>query len=39
MTSSDETELPEGTIARVGARVGRSVVGGHRAAGVRVGLA
>jgi 6,7-dimethyl-8-ribityllumazine synthase len=39
MTSSDQTELPEGTIVRVGARVGRSVVGEHRAAGVRIGLA
>jgi 6,7-dimethyl-8-ribityllumazine synthase len=39
MTSSDQSELPDGTIARFADRVGRSVVGEQRAAGVRVGFA
>jgi 6,7-dimethyl-8-ribityllumazine synthase len=39
MTSSDQTELPEGTIATVATQVGRTAVGAHHAAGVRVGLA
>ena len=39
MTSSDQTELPEDAIATVAARVGRSVVGAHSAAGLRVGFA
>ena len=37
MTSSDQTELPDDTIATVAARVGRSAVGGNSAAGLRVG--
>ncbi|HEX4244067.1 MAG TPA: 6,7-dimethyl-8-ribityllumazine synthase [Acidimicrobiales bacterium] len=39
MTSSDQTELPEDTIATVATQVGRTAVGAHHAAGVRVGLA
>ncbi|HEX4220426.1 MAG TPA: 6,7-dimethyl-8-ribityllumazine synthase [Acidimicrobiales bacterium] len=39
MTSSDLTQLADGTIAKVAARVGCSSVGTSSAAGVRVGFA
>jgi 6,7-dimethyl-8-ribityllumazine synthase len=39
MTSSDETQLPEGAIDQVAARVGTSIQGHHDGTGLRIALA